>query len=151
MSFQNRNFNAQQSGNIKPIWGAGGIRQMPIDPLIDGKVSNGSILYWSRTDGYWTVLDKNVKKLTCYGQYLIWDGNNWIIVGDTNVRLGCQSGRYNQGTASVAIGIDAGFSGQGDYSIALGYQAGYTGQGDSSISIGGLAGYDGQVINSIAI
>ena len=40
MSYQTRNFNTQQSGNTKPIWSAAGIRQMPIDPFIDGKVSS---------------------------------------------------------------------------------------------------------------
>jgi hypothetical protein len=140
MSYQNRNFNTQQSGNIKPIWNAAGIRQLPIDPFIDGKVSNGSILFWDRGNQYWTVIDKNVKRLTCYGQYLIWDGTTWIIVGDENVKLGCQSGKFSQGTYSVAIGNDAGYCNQNSNSVAIGLRAGYSNQGSNSLALGNCSG-----------
>ena len=140
MSYQTRNFNTQQSGNTKPIWSAAGIRQMPIDPFIDGKVSNGSILFWDRGNQYWTVVDKNVKRLTCYGQYLIWDGTTWIIVGDENVKLGCQSGKFNQGSYSVAIGNDAGYCNQNSNSVAIGLRAGYSNQGEFSVALGSCSG-----------
>ena len=136
MSYQTRNFNTQQSGNTKPIWSAAGIRQMPIDPFIDGKVSNGSVLYWDRTNQYWTVTDKNVKRLTCYGQYLIWDGTTWIIVGDQNVRLGCESGKINQGNNSVAIGTSSGYVSQGSNAVAIGLLAGECNQDQGSVAIG---------------
>jgi len=151
MSFQNRNFNTQQSGGTKVNWFASSIRQLPIDPFIDGKVTDGSILYWSKPNQYWTALDKNVKRLTCYGQYLIWDGTTWIIVGDQNVRLGCESGKFNQGSNAVAIGNNAGYYNQGENGIAIGYQAGYTGQASETISIGSEAGSSNQGNNSIGI
>ena len=87
---------------------------------------------------------------TSYGDYLYWNGTNWVI-GDTNVVIGGGAGRTNQGAQAIAIGVSAGSNNQGTQTIAIGVSAGPNNQGTQAIAIGAYAGSNNQGLTAVAV
>jgi hypothetical protein len=97
----------------------------------------------------------------CYGEYLFWDPllNDFRIGGTTDVNIGCDAGRFNQGFNAdpvlrgnaVAIGTQAGLTDQGRYCVAIGFQSGLTSQLGSAVAVGERSGKINQGSSSVAI
>ena len=85
-----------------------------------------------------------------WGDYLYWGNNAWAI-GDTNITLGKDAGKVNQGINAVALGNGAGKTDQSNNAIAIGYNAGQTSQDASAVAIGAGAGNFGQGLSAVAI
>ncbi|KNC75808.1 hypothetical protein SARC_11670 [Sphaeroforma arctica JP610] len=103
---------------------------------------------------------------TCYGDYLRWDGTDWVpgggrvaigcLAGEQNqsangVTIGDQAGQFDQGVDSVAIGYRAGNTSQSDYSVAMGHNAGRTNQQEKCVAFGSGAGEENQGHSSVAL
>jgi hypothetical protein len=84
-----------------------------------------------------------------YGNYILWNGTQWISGGSTGVAIGNYSGQFQE-TGSVAIGNYSGQS-QEAGSVSIGDHSGLLGQKTNAIAIGTYAGQGEQNISAIAI
>lgn len=92
---------------------------------------------------------------TNYSDYLYWNptasgGPAWE-VGSTNLHLGINAGKTNQGIFAVAIGRFAGNINQGSLGVAIGNRAGENSQKDFSVAIGASTGQNSQGESATAI
>lgn len=71
-----------------------------------------------------------------YGDFIFWDN---------------QPAKWATGQSQIKLGSNSGKVGQNSYAIAIGDQAGNTGQGTNSIAIGRFAGYTNQKPNTIVL
>lgn len=71
--------------------------------------------------------------------------------GSNAIAVGSLAGSLIQGFKAVAIGSSAGYTGQGEFGVAIGGTAGGISQGSNAVAIGGLAGNSFQGVNAVAI
>ncbi len=112
--------------------------------------TQGALIYKSQTGGLTNILSAQIPTGTNYGDYLIWNGNNYISQ-DTSVTLGGFAGAANNAEFTVAVGYGAGNNSQATQSVAVGPLAGATNQGANSIAVGPFAGNNSQGIQSVAL